>query len=80
MKFDNQKRQHRIEALAGSICLKARLHSAITGFDRQISLGRTEGTLFIVLFWLVAIGLAALLMFAIVDRRHRRSWTWPVAP
>jgi hypothetical protein len=37
MKFDDQNRQSGIEALAGSIRLKARLQRAITGFDSQIS-------------------------------------------
>jgi hypothetical protein len=41
MNFDDQKRQPGIEALAGSIRLKARLLAAITGFDGQISLGRS---------------------------------------
>jgi hypothetical protein len=37
MKFDDQNRQSGIEALAGSIRLKARLLLDITGFDCQIS-------------------------------------------
>jgi hypothetical protein len=40
MKFDNQHRQSRSEALAGDDRLKARLQRAITGFERQISLER----------------------------------------
>jgi DNA-binding response OmpR family regulator len=43
MKFDHQNRQPGIEALAGSIRLKARLQLAITGFDRQISLEVCKG-------------------------------------